>query len=508
MHIELAGVGGASASSGVSESAKAYLTLMSPSSHSEGEALRRPRRKAVRAVTWDDRCASLFDEMWRPARAMVSRAYGKALSDEEIKDVYSAAWTATLSALRVRGAGMSDEELRSYILTAVASHASKEMRRRSRKPAGSLDEGQEQVIADGHQLLPEEQAIGSEARGVARDLLSSLPPRRRAVMLLRYGWGLKPEEICNLVPGLSPRAYRKEITKGVAELIERLSLLESGDWCKSREPLLREYVAGTADDDVRRQVTEHLDHCRGCASFAARLSGHLHELGGLTALSVVAGALDDAESSTLERVSGAWQGMRHTASDGIDRIGSTMQALVGSGGVRGSGAAGAGIAAKLAGLGGAGKAALACVGVSAAASACVAVGVVPGVSIDDLMPGSQRTNTRVSRPHEPPNRLEDAPSNAGIGRGDLPISVVPVAPPEHTAPPADPEEHAPDPGLAEVPVEPAPVASSPAQEEFDPVASDPSVAPTSPISVPAIDPASSDGSGSTAASTAGEEFGP
>ena len=34
---------------------------------------------------------------------MVARAYGRALSDEEIEDVYSAAWAAILSALRERG---------------------------------------------------------------------------------------------------------------------------------------------------------------------------------------------------------------------------------------------------------------------------------------------------------------------------------------------------------------------------------------------------------------------
>lgn len=136
---------------------------------------------------WSERCAALFEDLRRPARAMVARAYGKALSNEEIEDVYSAAWTATLAALRQRGREMSDRELRAYVLTAVASHASKELRRRSRKPAGTLDEAHGQVLADRHQPSPDERVIGSESQGIARDLLSSLPPRRRAVMLLRPG---------------------------------------------------------------------------------------------------------------------------------------------------------------------------------------------------------------------------------------------------------------------------------------------------------------------------------
>ena len=109
---------------------------------------------------------------------------------------------------------MADSELRAYLLTAVASHASKEMRRRSRKPAAPFETEKEHVVTDRHQPSPEEIVIGSEARGVARDLLTSLPPRRRAVMLLRYGWGLSPNEVCALVEGLSPRAYRKEVTRG------------------------------------------------------------------------------------------------------------------------------------------------------------------------------------------------------------------------------------------------------------------------------------------------------
>ena len=156
----------------------------------------------------------------------------------------------------------------------------KEMRRRSRKPAAPFEAEKEHVVTDRHQPSPEEIVIGSEARGVARDLLTSLPPRRRAVMLLRYGWGLSPNEVCALVEGLSPRAYRKEVTRGVEQLIGSLRSVESGEWCESREPLIRDLVAGTADESTRRQAQQHLDHCRACSDLAARLSGHLHEMGG------------------------------------------------------------------------------------------------------------------------------------------------------------------------------------------------------------------------------------
>src|SRR4029077_8822354 len=163
--------------------------------------------------------------------------------------------------------------------TAVANHASKEMRRRRRKPTGALEDTHAQVLFDRHQLTPEERVSGSETGSQARDVLSSLPPRRRAVMLLRYGWGLEPQQVCGLVKGLSPRAYRKEITRGVDELAAKLRQVQSGEWCSDREPLLKAYAAGVADDEQRLQAEQHLSHCRHCTDFVGRLSGHLHDMG-------------------------------------------------------------------------------------------------------------------------------------------------------------------------------------------------------------------------------------
>lgn len=435
---------------------------------------------------------------------MVSRAYGKALSDEEIEDVYSAAWAATLSALRTRGEGMSDEELRAYVLTAVASHASKELRRRARKPAGSFDEGHEQSMADRHQPLPEERAIGSEDRGIARDLLSSLPVRRRAVMLLRFGWGLSPTEVCALVGGLSPRAYRKEVTRGVEQLIERLRQVESGEWCESREPLLRDYVAGTADESVQRQAREHLEHCRACSSFAARLNGHLHDLGSAIALSAVASAIGTAKVPVIERVGGFLNSARDGAVTAVEKGESTVGAVAASGGIRGSGVAGAGIAAKLTGLGGAGKAAIACLGASAAASACVAVGVVPGISFNgfepDLHPGQAEKVMGTDR--EP--RVE-APAGSA-GQGVLRVEPEPVVEPADASPTPDDGGHQVK-GDATDDVEVAPEAPTVVEQEFDPVASSAPIASAPASPTPPVQSAPSPSAGS-ASEAAGNEFGP
>ncbi|MFN8231938.1 MAG: sigma-70 family RNA polymerase sigma factor, partial [Actinomycetota bacterium] len=365
---------------------------MTPPSQHDGP--KRSRHLAGSGVasggeTWSDRCGRLFEDLRRPARAMVAKAYGRALGDEEIEDVYSAAWAATLAALRDRGPKMEDGELRAYVLTAVASHASKEMRRRSRKPSHPLGQEREQVSVDDHAALPDELVIGSEARGVARDLLTSLPERRRAVMLLRYGWGLSPKEVCALVPGLSSRAYRKEITRGVEELIEGLRQVESGEWCSDRERLVRDLVAGTADEWERRQAIEHLRHCGACARLAAQLRHELHSIGGLIALSSVAGSIGGTGLGLLQRVGDAFGAIRSTGAGAVERVESTLGTMAATGGAKGSGTVGAGVVAKLAGTGSAVKAVVACVGAGAAATACVAVGVVPGLGSTDRETGPE-----------------------------------------------------------------------------------------------------------------------
>ena len=127
------------------------------------------------------------------------------------------ATTRSRTSTRTRGSGrcapwsestteLSDEEVRKYVLTAVANHASKELRRRSRRPTAPLEAVH--AVADDRRL-PDERAAKLEDSRITRDLLASLPPRRRAVMLLRYGWGLEP------TPGL--RAGQGPLAAGVSQ---------------------------------------------------------------------------------------------------------------------------------------------------------------------------------------------------------------------------------------------------------------------------------------------------
>jgi RNA polymerase sigma factor (sigma-70 family) len=351
--------------------------------------------------SWNERAGRLFAEFERPARALVRRAFRGAFGDDELDDIYASAWAGTLRALAGRDGALTDDEVRSYLLTAVANQASKELRRRRRKPTAPLE--LVHAVPDERES-PDEHASSSERSTVTRDLLVSLPPRRRAVMLLRYGWGLEPGQVCKLIKGLSPRAYRKEITRGVEELTAKMRALERGEWCADREEVLRAYAAGIADAEQIRQAKAHLAHCRDCTEFVARLGRHLHDLGSAAA---VGGAVDgiDGHLSIADRLADLGERSREVAGAALGRGGSggadeAASQVAATGGMRGAGAAGAGVLAKLAGLGAAGKVAVACVGAAA---------VVPCVNAltGDERDGSPRV--AVERERDRPERRPIAP---------------------------------------------------------------------------------------------------
>lgn len=444
---------------------------------------------------WRARSGRLFSEFERQARAMVRRAFRGAFSDHEIDDIYANAWTGTLRALAGRHREMADDEIRSYLLTAVANQASRELRRRKRKPTAPLELVAEAIPDD--RDAPDLRAESAEQSQIARDLLTSLPPRRRAVMLLRYGWGLEPKQVCALVTGLSPRAYRKEITKGVDQFTQRMRALETGEWCLEREPILKSFAAGLADGDEARQAKAHLAHCRECSQFVARLRGHLHDFGSSV---VLADAIDgiDAKFSIGERMADIGDRVRDAAGGlagrgGVDELGPSV---VASGGAKGAGAAGAGVLAKIAGLGTAGKLAVACLGGGVAATACVAAGIGPigssGAEQDDQArvrdgaPASERSIEVEATPVAPtlPSQLE--------------AELTPPPAPAATAP--EPEQQ-PDPQRQQVEAAVQPLAeTAPAvQQEFTP---DSAAAPVSGSSADVND------SNGASAGTVREEFTP
>ena len=240
---------------------------------------------------WPERSARLYEELRRPARAMVRRAFRRAFDDHEVEDIYSNAWLGTLRALAQpprEAERRGDPQVRARLPSRTTRARSFVAAGGGRPPRSTLSTRSRTTGC------PRMNARRSSSTGgLTRDLLSTLPPRRRAVMLLRYGWGLEPSSGLRLVKGLSPRAYRKEITRGVDELTEKLRLVERGEWCADREPVLKAYAAGLADPDrsARRSSTCPIAAIARISS--ARLSGHLHDVGASVAVPTAAEAMRD-----------------------------------------------------------------------------------------------------------------------------------------------------------------------------------------------------------------------
>jgi RNA polymerase sigma factor (sigma-70 family) len=458
-------------------------------------AARVSARSTDEADVWRERAGRLYEELRAPARAMVRRAFRGAFSDDEIEDVYANAWVGTLRTLAPRQAQLGDEEIRKYVLTAVAHQASKELRRRGRKPTAPLEKAG--TVADGS-ALPDERVTQREDSQVMRDLLASLPRRRRAVLMLRYGWGLEPAQVCELIKGLSPRAYRKEITRGIDDLADRLRTLERGEWCADREPILKSYAAGLADVEERRQAEHHLAHCRHCSDFVGRLSGHLHDLGGGLALPGTLDAVHDGHLGFIDRLGAAVDRVRDSLPSVPQRgelaAGDAVRQLASSGGLRGGGAAGAGVLTKLAGLSTVGKLAVACV-TGGVAATCVATGIGPVG-----LPGPDRPQ---------PIRAHHAAAASTDPATGRPVDFVPAQ--AEDEPPTDPQP--PDPGDGaggNESTEPPPTTTTTA--ETTPVPTPPpaeaqwGVAPTS--STASSSTGGSDSTTQNRASSAEQEFGP
>jgi RNA polymerase sigma factor (sigma-70 family) len=471
----------------------------------ESQAGRRDGRSGGGAPSGNERFAKAYEELRRPARAMVRRAFGNAFGDDDLEDLYGNAWLGTIRALETRHVELTDDELRRYVLAAVANQASRELRRRGRKPTTTLDAAQS--VADPSDL-PDERASRREEQELARDVLGSLPPRRRAVIMFRYGWGLEPAEVRALVKGLSPRAYRKEITRGVDEVGRKLRMADGAEWCEDREPLIQALAAGTADEEERRQATHHLAHCRRCAEYAGRLNGELHDLGAGIGLLGVLGAVADGRASLVANAVGWVAQVRDALTDAIARTSGAAENAIGQTALSVP-SQGAGIGAVIAKLGGAGvasKAAVACLGSGVVAGACVASGFVPGedavrreAGTVALKPPSVREQERDPAPklfHSPTAIANPSPPT------HPPQPAAPTPPPTQavdqptTPAPTQTPEPAPEPEPVGVP--------DPVNNEFEPVGQPEQASGGASEAAPAP----SEASEQPASTGSGQDFGP
>lgn len=436
-------------------------------------------QSAVRSAAANDRLGRFYVAWRSQAFGMLIRAFGSQLDEHAREDAYASAWAASLSSLGSRAEGMVDGELRTYVFSAVTTHAGKELRRRGRKPvdplgavepAGRSDEG------------PAESLVRHEEQRILRDVLGSLPERRRRVITLRYAVGLTPDEICEIVDGLSLRAYRKEITRGIKDLATNLSLIEKGEWCSSLEAEIQAFAQGQASGAEGVRARAHLAHCASCSRTVRELAGSLNDLsllpvaGLLVAPAATDAGLLDGAMGMVERVKGT---LGSTVSKAGDAEGAISSALASGGGRGGGSALIAGLGAKAGAVGLAGKVTLGCLGAGAGLATCVAAGVVPAVAISDLLP-----NKAAAERIEPSAKPDERWPAAGVSES-------PASPPGPV--PATPEGSGET--VAQVPepeASPAPTDPVSGTAELDPVIAERSVTPIDAESAPEVAAATSE----------------
>jgi RNA polymerase sigma factor (sigma-70 family) len=185
--------------------------------------------------------------------------------------LYHEAYAAMLElerAGRLDPAEMHPRQLRVYLAKAAVRNALDERKRAETRltvPLGPAAENR----ADPARPVDERVAGALDAQAI-RELLAELVPRQRAVLQLRFALELEPVEIQRLL-GISARAYRKDLERGVRQLSGRYELVREGRWCETRRSLVLAYVAGIAGPRKALAARSHLAACPGCAQMAGEL---------------------------------------------------------------------------------------------------------------------------------------------------------------------------------------------------------------------------------------------
>jgi len=121
----------------------------------------------------------------------------------------------------------------------------------------------------------DEVAEDHEAVAMYREAVRSLSKRDRQVLLLS-AQGHGPDEIQQLMPGLSSRTYRKLIGRARGQVRATLKKIEDGQLCREVGRALPLYLHGEAPEWEGRRVRAHLERCTTCRRASARIRDRLN----------------------------------------------------------------------------------------------------------------------------------------------------------------------------------------------------------------------------------------
>ncbi len=215
--------------------------------------------------------AKFYDDVYSSARAgCVHDLRGVGCSEEEAEELFSAVNLKVMDSV--------DPIARHFEPPQMVNLMKKSCRRllidehRHEKVLGRVELDVADSLGDAG---ADEVAEDHEAIAKYREAVRSLGRRERQVLLL-CSQGFSPEEIRQLVPGLTHRSYRKVIERARKRTRATLEGIEDGRLCEEVGRVLPLYLHGQVSERVGRQVGAHLERCPACRHSYAQVRGRLH----------------------------------------------------------------------------------------------------------------------------------------------------------------------------------------------------------------------------------------
>lgn len=167
-------------------------------------------------ITREQATATLGAREERQLRGRVGRwaRWCFKLSENDFEDCYQGAWLRMMEHLR---AGRPVRNLEGFLRWEVANRWKMELRRRRRRPSVAFDDCPEGALDNALGPDPAEQV---QRRAELLELVGSMEPRRRQVLVLRNACGHTPAEVCRLL-GIARHAYREEHAEALNEIYGR-----------------------------------------------------------------------------------------------------------------------------------------------------------------------------------------------------------------------------------------------------------------------------------------------
>lgn len=226
---------------------------------------RRSETRAERVVQRE------YEQLRRPTlSALRSRLASQGITFDaaDLDEFYNQAWHGLYEQLL---SGAEVENRGGFLVVAAHRRAIEELRRiHPDRRADGLDAGESGAEVDLAQRLDDRRRV----LGVMEGMRDRLSERERQAAALCYLHGYSRPEAAEAM-GLAPKRMEK-LMDGVSRKLATLTReIDSGDWCESRQSLMKAYAYGILDPDGERYALAraHLDECPACRRYVRGLRG-------------------------------------------------------------------------------------------------------------------------------------------------------------------------------------------------------------------------------------------